>query len=367
MERILVLGLSRDKGGIENYILNLYEQIDSNTLMFDFLCKEDLSNEVVKLIKNRGGKIYTVGTFKKNIFGVWNKLQQIYNNNKYKKIYVNLSYAPTLIYILPSLNNGINKLYIHSHASKDIRLIRHLLFRYLFFEVILKNVNCVYMGCSKDACTWMYGKKISGSKTMHIINNGIKFERFKFSNSKRQEIRLKYNIKHDEFVVGHVGRFSAEKNHKFLVDTFYKFTKSNKKAKLLLVGEGSLLNNVKQQVESLKIADKVIFAGSTNDTGPFYNAMDCFWLPSIYEGLPIVAVEAETNGLPCVFSANIDKHVDIFKYNYFASIKNSEEWINKTRELETFGRNNVTKNELTNVGYELSNESNKVIALLLEQ
>jgi len=151
--------------------------------------------------------------------------------------------------------------------------------------------------CSDYAGKWLYGKK----REFYVMRNGIDIERFRFSEYSRKRIREQYEISEEEFVVGHVGRFMFQKNHEFLVRIFDLLPIEKKR--LLLVGDGQLLDDVKKQVAELGLSDRIIFVGSVEDTAPCYSAMDVFCLPSRFEGLAVVRVEALSAGCPTLVSA----------------------------------------------------------------
>lgn len=363
MERILVIGLSKDRGGIENYLLNLYREIDRDRVQFDFITKENLGEEFDTVVRAFGAKVHVVGTFKKNVIKVTKKLNTVYKDNRYSKVYVNMSYTPTLIYALPGLWNGLETIFLHSHASNDNRIIKHKLGQALLLNLAFKRVRRVYMGCSERACLWMYGKKICDNNELKIINNAVSYERFKFSNERRTDIRLKYGIT-TEYVVGHIGRFSEEKNHNFILDAFNDLRLMREDVTLMLIGEGHLFSEIKNKAESMGIINKIVFVGAVSETAPYYSAMDCFWLPSKYEGFPMVAVEAETNGLKCVFSDSIDKAIDIFKTNTFLNTENTLKWAAITDAyLKPYSRE-VEKNDLINLGFEFEQQTKTVQNIL---
>lgn len=360
-ERILVIGMTPDCGGIENYILNTYDHLDKNKYQFDFLVKEDLGKYFSERIHKNGGRIYRVGTFKYEKKKVLNNLNSLYKNHKYKKIYINLSYAATLVYVIPALKYGVKQIYIHSHASDDIRKKVHIVTRFLFLKIISSKADCYYLGCSEEACIWMYGKRRCERKGFYIINNAIDFNKYKYDSNKRINCREKYNLG-NSFVVGHVGRFSKEKNHEFIIESFNKLHAINKNTKLLLVGDGILLKDIQKLVNELNLENDVIFTGVVEDTSYFYNAMDCFWLPSIYEGLPISAVEAQTNGLKCLLSNKITASADILKNGNcdFLDIENKEEFVNVTLNIKQGYSREVDKKKIENSGYDLETEVKKL-------
>lgn len=359
LKKILIIGMSNDCGGIENYILNLCEHLDSNKYKMDFLVKEELKGEFKKRILNLKGDIVETGIFKNNIIGVYKKISEIYRNGHYDLVYINLSYAPTMIYALPAMKYDI-PIYIHSHASDDIRKLKHLIFRKLFFGMFSYH-NYRFLGCSEDSCKWMFGNKKMNQKGYCIINNAVDYERYKYAEEKRNKIRNLFCLE-QKFVVGHVGRFSPEKNHVFILQTFKQFLLSKNNAILMLVGTGELESEIKKEAKDMGIYNKIVFVGRVSDTSEYYSAMDCFWLPSLYEGFPIVAIEAQTSGLKCLISDNIDKSVDILGDNKFLSIKDQNAWIAETINIcnkENYNRN-INPGLLYEKEYELSAQAKKI-------
>lgn len=168
-----------------------------------------------------------------------------------------------------------------------------------------------WLACGEAAAINGWGKHAVMEGKVTILPNAIDPERFKFNEVARREIRAKYGIKDDDFVIGHVGRFFPEKNHEFLVDVFAEILKRNPSMKLLLLGDGPLQGRIKQKIEALGISKSVIVAGLQKLTTPFYCAMDVFCLPSLREALGIVLLEAQYNGLPCVVCDCVPKEVDI--------------------------------------------------------
>jgi len=168
----------------------------------------------------------------------------------------------------------------------------------------------------------LYGKSIDKSKRYKIIPNAVDTEKYKFDPEVRETVRKELGIE-DKFVIGHIGRFVYQKNHDFLIDIFSEVYKRNDNAVLLLIGEGALLDDVKAKVHKLALDDVVYFLGARQDANRLYQAFDVFCLPSRYEGLPVVGVEAQIAGLPCVFSSAITKETKFTDYLTFVDLKQS--------------------------------------------
>ena len=154
---------------------------------------------------------------------------------------------------------------------------------------ILRPFSKVYankfFACTKHAGEWLFGKKIIERKELNVINNAIDLKKFEFNEKIREDLRKEFGIKKDTIVIGHIGRFMKQKNHDFLIDVFNELIKKDENSILILIGQGPLLNDMKQKVRDLKIEDKVKFIGQVTDVEKYYNIMDVFLFPSIYEGL----------------------------------------------------------------------------------
>ena len=154
--------------------------------------------------------------------------------------------------------------------------------------------------CGQEAGKWMFG-----GQNFTVLNNAIDAEKYIYNASVRAEVRQELGIEPQSLVVGHVGRLSPQKNHAYLIDVFHALLQKHADSKLVLVGRGNLEAEIRKQCENLGIADRVIFTGVRNDVNRLLQAMDVFLLPSVYEGLGIVAVEAQAAGLPCVCSNRV--------------------------------------------------------------
>ena len=219
----------------------------------------------------------------------------------------------------PGLRAGISGL--------SFRALTRNLLCYIF-RIPCKLFATHWLACGEAAAINGWGKNAVKKGNVMILPNAIDPERFKFSEKSRQEIRAQYGIKEDDFVIGHVGRFFPEKNHKFLVDVFFEVLKNKANVKLLLLGDGPFQEKIRQKVELLGIADSVIFAGLQKNPAAFYSAMDVFCLPSIREGLGIVLLEAQYNGLPCLVNDVVPTEVQISSLLAYLPL-DTDAWIKK--------------------------------------
>ena len=360
-----MIGMSDDCGGIENYLFNMYEHINRNQIQFDFLVKGAIGKDFQSRITNLGGRIYETGILKKNILFTWKRIEEIIKQGTYKKIYINLSYALALLYVLPGLKNGITQVFIHSHASDDFRKMKHYISRPFLLKAINKYATGYYLGCSEEACYWMFGKKRSQKHGYQIIQNAIDYDKFVYNKKTATQVRNELGLK-DAFVVGHVGRFSEEKNHSFIIRAFEELYKRNKNTRLLLIGDGYLKSEIEEQIEKLGLKDVTRLTGVVRDPERYYNVMDCFWMPSLYEGFPLVAIEAEANGLFCIFSDHITKSVDILGSNVFLPIDQIDCFVKRTEEIKKDYNRKTERKVFMNAGFDINNEVERLEKILLQ-
>jgi glycosyltransferase involved in cell wall biosynthesis len=194
-------------------------------------------------------------------------------------------------------------------------------------------------GTCNLACSSLAAKYFFGTKDCTIIKNGVDTNGYKFNPEPRSSLRKKYNISPSTHVLGHIGRFDEVKNHKFLLDIFDEYYKRNRDSKLMLVGEGHLEEQVREKVKTLGLEDNVIFLGVRNDIPDILCAMDCFVMPSLYEGLPFVLVEAQASGLPCVISDTINQDSRLAPYLKFRGLNDDLSlWVDDIKGL--IGENN---------------------------
>ncbi len=361
--KILQIGMTKNWGGLETYLLQQFENINKDLLIYDFVnnsCETDIIKE--KEILESKSKVYKICSRRKNPlkhYLQWINLLRKHKN-EYKGIVLN---ALSLSYVFPIF---IAKIYgipiriIHSHNSGYE-------YRPGFLRKILITINksilnfsaTDYWACSQKAGEWMFGK----NKNFKIIHNAIDTNSYKFDIIKRNNVRRELNLEH-KFVVGHVGRFSYQKNHKFVINIFYEVQKMEDNAVLLLVGDTvddeSFFIECKKLVKELKLDEKVKFLGMRSDVPDLMQAMDCFLFPSQFEGLGIVAIEAQTAGLRCYLSDIIPEEVKVTDLVNFISLNESPKtWADKILENRNYKRKDMTE-KIKAGGYDIKTEIRKV-------
>ena len=200
-----------------------------------------------------------------------------------------------------------------------------------------------------------------------IIKNAIDLEKFKYNEKIRKEIRKKFNISENKIVIGHVGRFVETKNHNFIIDVFNKVNEEKEKYLLLLIGQGPMINKIKEKVNLLGLQKSVLFLGQRGDINELYQAMDIFLLPSLYEGFGMVTVEAQSSNLPCIVSNGVPMSTKFSKNYVFLPINDGiKEWVNNVRKFSTVFERKDNTFILESNGFEIKNESKKLENIYFE-
>lgn len=329
MKKVLI-GFFMDgrAGGIDKYLLNFLETVSEKNVQLDFLTNE-IDEELKSRLHEYHSRLFEIANLK-HPFKQYTQMRRILHKGKYDAVYFNISTAIDCISVIAAKHEKVPKRMVHSHASgndcestvkrKMFDLIHGVCRLFLW-----KNATHFY-GCSEKAGKWLFPKKVVESQKFEVVYNAVDREKFHFDEKTRKEVRLELGIE-KKFVIGHVGNFCYQKNHEFLIDIFEKVLKRNPDAELLLVGRGIRFEDIKERVEEKGIGHAVQFLGWRQDVDRIFQAMDLFLLPSNFEGLPIVGVEAQCCGLPCVMSSTITREAKITKKCYFLSIKNgAERW-----------------------------------------
>lgn len=300
MKKVLLIGSVDPYGGVGHMIFEFCRNIDRDAVQFDFLYYEDISIREQEIIDSYHGVFYKVPRYSRRPFLFYKEIKAFFQTHKYDIIHIHASTAMLIMYALPVWRSGKTEIIFQSHSDcveGNVNKILHFLFRYY----VDKYADCT-MAVSESAARFMYGKK--KAEEAIILKNGINIKKYEFNRETRKEMRRNLKIENN-FVLGHVGRFTYSKNHPFIIKVFEQIHKMNPDAKLLLVGAGEDEIKIKQMVREKDLSERVIFYGVSDCVEKLLCAMDCFIFPSNYEGLGIVALEAQANGLPVVASERV--------------------------------------------------------------
>lgn len=300
--KILHVVPNMQAGGLETLIMNIYKNIDRSKIQFDFLTHYKDNFFYDEEIKSLGGKIYKFSLRDdNNIFKYLHDLDLFFSNHSEYKIVHGHMESLGRFYFKSAYRHGIPVRIAHAHNTSTDKNLKGWMKRILLKG--FKSYATDFFACSSKAGEFMFK-----DKDFKIIKNGINTDDFIFDEKIRVEVRKELNIE-NKTVIGHVGRFTPQKNHFFILQIFKEISKLDENAVLLLCGGGELEQEIREWVVSLELENKVLFLGIRNDMPRVYQAMDCFLFPSLYEGLGIVAIEAQCSGLPVIGSDVIPKEV----------------------------------------------------------
>lgn len=310
MIRVLHVIGAMGSGGAEAMIMNLYRYIDRTQIQFDFVVhtKEKCfyDKEIIKL----GGRIYRTERF--SIIN-WLSYRKFWNDffsehEEYKIIHGHIN-SSAAIYLSIAKRHGRIAV-VHSHSIKNTeRSLRSYAFR--IFTYPIRYIADYFFACSDEAGETRFGRHVTESENYKILRNGIDVKLFCFQEEIRKAIREEYGIPEEKLIIGHVGRFTFAKNHKFLLEVFKKVNEIYSSAELWLIGTGELEGKIRSQVQNMEIEKEVRFIGETSHVSEYLQAMDIFVFPSVFEGLPFALVEAQGAGLPCIISDAIPCEADM--------------------------------------------------------
>ena len=315
-------------GGVESFVMNYYHHINRSNIQFDFIIDEDSPNlELISEINDLGGRVYIVPPYQK-ISKYLPTLRRLFESEGWKIVHSHMN-TLSVFPLWAAKQVGVPVRIAHSHtyltSGDPIKNIVKKTLR------IFSNMYPTHrFACGNDSGKWLFGKESDYT----VIPNAIDLERFSYNEDIRASARKELGIPDEKIVVGHVGRFMRQKNHAFLIEVFRKINMQNPSTLLILAGMGPLQNEIEELVNEYELTDKVMFLGQRSDPERLYHAFDVLVLPSHYEGFPVVAIEAQASGLPCMLSDSITKEADLVGLVTFLPLSmSSDKWAAKSLEV----------------------------------
>ena len=345
-------------GGVESVVTSEFLEMDKSKVQFDFICDEDSTNIPYDLIEKNGGKVIIIPPYQK-AFKYHKELKKVLKDNNYKIVHSHIS-TMSVFSLFAAKCAGVPVRIAHSHSTTNKKEKKKNLMKQIL-RPFSKVFATDYMCCSELAGRWLFGNKEYDKGNVYLLNNAIDLDKFKYNESLRKKKRKELGIKDDTLVIGHLGRFVAQKNHTFLIDIFNELHKKNKNSVLLLAGQGPLLEEIKSKVKDLNLEESVKFLGQRNDANELYQAFDVFLLPSLYEGLPVVGVEAQAAGLLCYLSDDMTKETKVLDITKFMSLNDTpEEWAdNILNDVKKYKRIDTSK-EMTAKNFNIKEEAKRL-------
>ncbi len=322
---------SLDRGGAETFLMNVLRNINKDEIQFVFLCygneSFDYEDEVVslgaKIIRTTHPKYAGFIRHIKNI-------RRIINDENIDIVHVHTPYI-SMFSLIAAKQTGVVSRITHSHATKlgaNSSLVKRV-------YILLSRATISLLSTDRVACEEEAGKALFSDKPFSVIHNGIVLDSFQFSKDSRNKIRRSYNIPDSATVIGHIGRMVPVKNQKFIIEVFEQYLKLVPDAYLLLVGEGDQKAENEQYAKKYKISERVKFLGSRGDVGVLYSAMDLFIFPSLHEGLGMVLIEAQANGLKSLASNTVPESVKLTSgVEFYPLTKGAKAWASKLGSMD---------------------------------
>lgn len=348
-----------DRAGIETMLMNYYRHMDHSIIQFDFLCNKTKPGAYDEEIIKYGGKIYhTPGLNPLKYYKYIRYMKKLFTANPEYKIVEAHNGALGVYALHAAKKNNVPIRIFHAHGAsinKDWKLPLKLFCK----SMLPFNMNKHYT-CGIEAAKCYFGKKITDNHDYELIPNAIEVEHFIFNPNIRKKVREENGLT-DKFVVGHVGRFMTQKNHSFLLDVFAKLSENLTNSHLVLLGDGELMPKIKEKAKKLGLEKKISFLGNVNNVNEWYQAFDCFVLPSIWEGLPVVGVEAQASDLPCIFSTNITKEIKLSeKVTFLKLSENVSVWAKTIENMIKLQKRNDNTKLITDCNYNIKYEAKKL-------
>ncbi len=321
-------------GGVEQVVMNYYRHIDHSRVQFDFLVDVDSVLVPKEEIESYGGRVFLIPPYQ-HLVQYQHELVELFRETCWPIVHSHIN-TLSVLPLRAAKKAGVPIRIAHSHsASGKGELAKNAV------KTILRRFSNIYpthrLACSRYAGEWLFGNDAQ----FDIVYNAIDLSRFTFNAETREQVRAELEIGVNQLAIGHVGRFMPQKNHRFLIEVFAEVARRRKDAVLLLVGSGTTEALVKKWADEYGLAKQIKFLGQRSDIERLYQAFDVFVLPSLYEGLCLVGIEAQRAGLLCYLSDQITREVDVTGQVHFLSIEDPKLWAEQLCSIEPGQRNNV--------------------------
>ena len=318
--RVAIIVGKMDSGGKKNLIMEYYRHIDRNKIQFDFICDSDSQAIPEQEITKLGGQIYKITPYQ-HIFQNMADMAHIFEQNQYKVVHAynsTMNLFPMAVAKYCKVPVRISESLSMAHEGDWKTILKKML------RPMSKWFANYYMSCGDDCGRWQFGSKLFDSGKVDVFKTVINTEFNSYDSMVREKTRSEFGWG-DKIVIGHIGRFTAQKNSVRMIEIFGAVAKKEPNAVLCLIGDGERKEDMMKKINELGIKKQVVYLGRREDIQQFYNAMDCFLLPSLYEGLPVVGLEAESCGLPMFFSTEVTREANACELGRFIALDDSDD------------------------------------------
>ena len=343
--RILQVVTHMERGGLETMLMNYYRNIDRDEVQFDFLTHRDTKAAYDDEIESLGGKIYHLPKLNPFSKSYLDALDKFFKEHKEYQIVHCHQDCLSGVMLKVAKKNGVRFTIAHSHNANQDKNLKYLI--KVFEKIKIPKYADKLFACGDEAGRWMFN-----TDNFEVLNNAIDTDLYTYNEEKAGKVKKEFGIE-NKFVVGHVGRFSTQKNHEFLIDVFNEVQKIKEDSVLMLVGDGDLRPEIEQKVRDLGLSEKVIFTGVRSDVNDLMQGMDVFLFPSLYEGLPVTMVEAQASGLKCIISDKVPLECKMTENVVVVKLEESpQKWAKEILKYEKYERQN-TKEEIVKSNFDI--------------
>ena len=363
MKRLLCIVSSMDTGGAETFLMKMYRRMDRTRYQMDFAAACTKESYYDREIQSLGGTVYNVPLHTKHPVKNYTELRRIVREGRYQSVLKLLDSPIGAIDLCAAKAGGASRLCARSCNSltgeSALKKAINVPLRQL-----LNRISTVKFAPSDLAARYTFGDKAYENGKVILLHNALDLDVFRYSEENRRKIREEFGLG-DAFVVGHVGRFTQQKNHAFLIKVFRKLKEVKPNAKLLLVGTGQLEDEVRQRCADAGVAEDVIFAGVRDDVPAILSALDVFCLPSFHEGMPNVCIESQATGLHCVIADTITRQADITGNVTYLSLEDADAWVRCLTETHSIERASIC-DTLKGSDYDINREVGNFTAAVFD-
>ena len=354
-----------ESGGIESFLTGVLLRQDPSEMEMDLVVAEDRASIYTEPLRAKGIRFIPLSGSCRRVFRNWTLFRRLLHENAYDAIYLNAYQALSLRYALLAKRAGVQTLILHSHNTalrahflRPLKLLVHKAARALY-----GGAGTAYFACSREAGEFLFPARKQDA--VRFLPNGIQTERFRFSESERDAARAELGLG-DAFVLGHIGRLCDQKNQMFALDVLKAILTMRPESRLLLVGEGALRRTLEQRAALLGVSDRVLFFGVTDRPERLLCAMDVFLFPSLFEGLGIVAVEAQCAGLPTLCSEHVPEEARITELAELLPLtEGAEAWARAASTMRCSGQREDFAAAVRKAGFDVEDVSRTVREALL--
>lgn len=320
-------------GGISSMLLNYYRYMDRSKVHFDFVSSFKIGYNGYELEK-LGSKFYYIEMKSKGLLNHIKRLDSLLKEEHFDAIHVHSNHT-SYVDLAVAWKNHIKIRIAHGHNAVKSKLpLKSRLSRRVGI-ILIKVFSTKRLACSVDSAIYTFGKHSLKEKSLEILPNAIDVEKYRYNPIMRLKYRKDLGIEKDTVVIGCVGRMSKEKNHNFLITLMPSLIEKMPDIRLVLIGDGSERGLLEELSRELNVEDNVIFTGESTKVNELLNLLDVFVLPSINEGLGIVAIEAAASGLPIIMSDNVSSDLQFLPNSMYISLENKEEWVRQIVKIGT--------------------------------